>query len=173
MPDEFETLETKATTASHLKATARKLRGVPHGLTVDPTRGQQVAVGERRWTFLMTLEIADQWEDMNRKPLVLGLLAYHALDVEDPFVHRMLVVLPGRSGALAIEMRDSEGRVLWTGSAERVGDELRFSMPISRPGSSITGRVVGRVTRKGQLKFEEARLPKPVRKKTPEFESED
>lgn len=170
MSEKFEVLKTKKAAAGQLRKTVRRLRGVPDDLKLDPARGQALGIGPRHWTFIMTKEAASGWQRLGVDPLTLGVLAS---GLDRPYLQRVLVALPDKGKSLILEMRASNGRLLWTGSGRLKEGELEFSMPITRQGVKAKGMMSGRLSAKGRLTLTDSRLPKPARKRKPTFDSED
>ena len=173
MARRFEALRTTRTSSAEIRRAVRDAQAIPPNLQLDPTRGQVLAVGERRWTFVLTKGAAAQWNALGREPLTLGALIYQQPVLDAPYVQRLLMALPGRRGSIKLEMRDSSGRLLWTGSGTIRRGILRFSMPIRRLGATARGLVAGGLDRRGHLILTRGILPKPGRRKTPMFLSAD
>jgi hypothetical protein len=173
MSEEFENLEVKKATTEELGKIVKNLRGVPEGLTIDPAFATALQSGERQWTFFLTREAIDNWDQLGQMPVKLGILVHQFGATDEPHVQRTLVLFPEDRGKVKLEMRDSVGRILWSGSGQVKGDELEFSMPITRPRVRAKGMMAGRINAKGRLTLSEARLPKPTQKKEPTFVSED
>lgn len=173
MPEDFEIIKTKRSTPSELRRVVESLRRVPRELELDPARGTMMELGKRQWAFVMTKQAVENWDQLGKKPIPLAVLAHQFETAEDAEVQRVLVALPGTRGKIKLEMRDNMGQVLWTGTAEVKQGELEFSMPITRPRVSAKGLMAGRINSRGELTLSDARLPKPTRKKEPQFVSED
>jgi len=168
MPDEFEILKTAKPRSGQFRKTVRNMRGVPAGLELDPARAEALTIGPRLWTFIMTKEASARWDALGSEPVTLGVLAP---GLDRPFVERVLVALPDKDKTVRLEMHDSDGRLLWTGSGRVNKGELEFSMPITRPRVKAKGMMAGRLTSKGKLTLSDSRLPKPARKRRPKLES--
>jgi hypothetical protein len=170
MSEKFEVLKTTKASASQLRKTVRNLRGVPDELKLDAARAQALVIGPRLWTFVMTKEAVTGWQKLGTEKLTLGVIAS---GLDRPYLQRVLVALPATANTVKLEMHDRDGRLLWTGSGQIKGEELEFSMPITRPGVRAKGMMAGSLTADGRLTLHDSRLPKPARKRKPTFESKD
>ena len=170
MAEKFEALKTMKAGSGQLRKTVRNLRGLPADLKLDPSRAQALVIGPHLWTFIMTREAAANWEKLGTEPMTLGVIAS---GLDRPYLQRMLIALPAGDNKVKLEMHDRDGVLLWTGSGVLEGDELDFSMPITRPGVKAKGMMAGRISSKGQMTLRDSRLPRPARKRNPTLESED
>lgn len=173
MAEEFEYLKTTELLPEAIRKTVANLQRLPRGIELAPEYGQGMVVGERRWTFVLTREAAEHWEELGFRPLTLAVLAYYLPESERYYAQRILVALPGEKGEVQLEMHDNSGGVLWTGTGAMKDGELYFSMPITRPGADIKGIVEGRVSPKGGVEFTNTRLPRPLKKQYPDLVAED
>lgn len=173
MARQFESLTTKKTTPRNLRALLRNVRVDAPDVELVSSRGQLLELGERQWAFVLTADAVERWDRLGTEPVTVGVLAQRFAAAEAARVERVLVALPAARGKVRLEMNDAEGRLLWTGTGAIVRGELQFSMAITRPGTALKGTMAGRIKRSGQMVLTQSRLPRPVGKKAPKFESED
>jgi hypothetical protein len=170
MAKQFETLKTVKTDPAEVKRIVAALGGSGRVPALDPEKGQAFEIGSRRWTFVLTEEASGGWDRIGREPVVVGVLAHQFPALDEPHAQRVLVALPGKGGAVTLEMRDAEGAVLWTGKGTITKGQLEFSMPISRPGVRARGTVAGRISGDGAITLAKGQLPRP-KAKAPSIES--
>jgi hypothetical protein len=170
---QFERAAVKKLSAAALARVVRAAQGVRSDLRLDAKRGSAVQVGDRRWVFVLTKEAVEAWKVLGSKEMTLGVLIYEHSGAAAPYAHRELLVRPRRGSGMTIEVWEG-GRALWSGKASltRTG-QLQFSMPVTRKTSTAKGVMAGRVTSRGKLTLTAARLPRPVRKKTPKLSARD
>jgi hypothetical protein len=173
MSDQFETIKTIETPRDQLRRVVAGAQALPKGLELDAEAGTMLESSGRRWAFVLTRQATKGWNRLGKEPVPLAVLVYDFSGLDRPFVQRVLVALPGDRDELRLEMRDDEWRVLWTGTGTLDGDELVFSMPITRPRVDAKGMMAGRIDAKGRLTLTEARLPKPSKPQTPTFDAEE
>jgi hypothetical protein len=171
MTDAFEKLKTTRTDPAQLKRASAALEASRLAPPLDAARGQSFVVEDRRWDFVMSREAAQGWGRLGKEPVVLGVLAHQFGALDQPEARRVLVALPARGG-VRLEMRSTDGLLLWEGKGTLSGETLEFSMPISRPSARAKGMVSGRMGRDGRITLTEGRLPTP-RGQAPKLESRE
>lgn len=163
----FETIKSREAAAEHVRKTVANVTGLPQGLELDAAHGSALELGRRRWTFVLTKQAVENWDALGKKRFILAALVFHKEEVDQPYLERMLVALPGERGEAKLEMLDSQWRKLWSGRGKVVAGELRFSMPITRPRTTAKGMMAGRISSKGRLTLTKGKLPKPINKLKP------
>jgi hypothetical protein len=169
----FESIKVQEVFPRDFRETVAALQRKHVDLSLDPERGCSMVMNDRRWTFILTSNAASQWERLGKIPMTLGALANHHTGLDEPFVQWLLVAVPGKRGSVLLEMRDSEWQLLWTGTATMRGDELEFSMPITRERVNAKGIMAGTIDARGRITLKESRLPRPIAKREPKFVAED
>jgi hypothetical protein len=169
----FESIKVLEAEPRDFRETVAALRGKHLDLSLDPERGCSMVLGDRRWTFILTSNAASQWERLGKIPMTLGALANHHTGLDEPFVQWLLVAVPGKRRDILLEMRDSDWQLLWTGAATLRGDELEFSMPITRAYVDAKGIMAGSINANGRITVKESRLPRPITRREPTFVVED
>lgn len=172
MSGDFETAFAEAPSGGSVEKVLRLARGVGSGPVLDPARASIVRVGERQWSFVLTQEAAQEWDQLGSRKLTIAVLIYEHSGAAAPFVHREIAIRPGKK-KLVVEVREG-GVARWTGEGfiNREG-ALEFKVAIGRDNAPKSGMMAGQVSRQGELRLTEARLPRPVEARQPQLVAED
>jgi len=172
MDKEFEEAVAERASADQVRKLLRRARRGAATRELDVKRASLVRVGERQWSFVLTREAAEGWDALGSKDLTVGVLIYDQPGAAAPFVHREIAVRRGKR-RLVVEVReDGLPRWIGEGSVNREG-ALEFKVPIEREKGQRAGVMAGQVSRDGELRLTESRLPRPIKAREPELLSED
>jgi hypothetical protein len=169
---EFETAVAGPASASEIEKVVRQMRRERMTRELDVRRASRVRVGDRQWSFVLTREAVDNWDRLGSEDLTVGVLIYEQPGAAAPFVHREIAVRR-RKGRLIVEVREN-GLPRWTGegSIDHAG-ALEFKVTIDRENSNRVGIMAGQVTRDGELRLTQAKLPRPTESRQPELVAEE
>ena len=172
MDPEFEKAVAGPATPSELAKVVRRARGIASAPELDVKRASKVQVGDRQWQFVMTRAAIEGWDRLGSQEVTVGVLIYEQPGAAAPFVHREIVVRPGKN-RLVVEVREN-GLARWTGDGiVNRGGALDFKVPIDRENAPKAGMMAGTVTRDGALRFTESNLPRPIKARRPELIAEE
>jgi hypothetical protein len=172
MNEEFETAVAERASPNEIRRVVRRARRAATTPSLDVKHASKVRVGDRQWSFVLTQEAVEGWDQLGSKDITVAVLIYEQPGAAAPFVQRELVVRRGK-GRLVVEVRE-DGLPRWTGEGfvDR-GGSLDFKVPIDRENARRAGIMAGQVTREGELRLTESRLPRPTKSRQPELIAED
>jgi hypothetical protein len=172
MSAEFEKAVVERASPAEVERVVRRARRVAATPELDVQHSSVVRIGDRQWSFVLTREAVEGWDRLGSKNLTVGVLIYQQPGAAAPFVHRTIVVRPG-GRRLIVEVRE-DGVPRWTGEGfVNRGGALDFTVPIDRDNAPRPGIMAGQVTRDGELRLTQSRLPRPVASRQPTLISED
>jgi hypothetical protein len=172
MSGDFETAIAERARPRSVEKVVRRARGTIPGQELDPERASIVRIGDRQWSFVLTSEAAQEWDKLGSRALVVAVLIYEQSGAAAPFVHREIAIRPGKKN-LVVDVREG-GVARWTGEGLVNADgALEFKVPIDRDNAPTAGVMAGVVTRDGEVRLTEGRLPKPVNARQPALVAED